>query len=80
MSHQKNHRRAEDGGQDNGPDWEGGPPCSGCNSTHVARARTKWKRRAARSERRVGVFTKYFGGRRLDIGTALAPLNLEDED
>jgi hypothetical protein len=38
--------------QDNGPTWEGGPPNSGSNSTHVAGARRAWKRIASRAERR----------------------------
>ena len=52
MSQRPNHRRGEGRHQDNGPTWEGGPPNSGCNSTHVARARRKWKRHHARTERR----------------------------
>lgn len=52
MSQRPNARRGEARHQDNGPTWEGGPPNSGANSTHVARSRTKWKRRAARAERR----------------------------
>jgi len=65
MSNGPNHRRGHDRIQDNGPTWEGGPPSSGCNSTHVARARKKWKRRANRSERRQGQTTKkYAFGRR----------------
>lgn len=54
MSSGPNHRRGHSHIQDNGPTWEGGPPCSGCNSTHVARSRSKWKRRNSRSERRTG--------------------------
>jgi hypothetical protein len=65
MSQKPNPRRGEKRRQDNGPTWEGGPPGSGCNSTHVARSRKKWKRRAARSERRTGATTpKYYGSRR----------------
>lgn len=54
MSQRPNHRRGEDRHQDNGPTYEGGPPNSGCNSTHVARSRAKWKRRNNRKERRTG--------------------------
>jgi hypothetical protein len=54
MSSGPNHRRGEDRSQDNGPTWEGSPPCSGCNSTHVAKARTKWRKRGRRAERRTG--------------------------
>ena len=54
MSNHKNHRRDHDAIQDNGPTWEGGPPSSGCNSTHVARSRTKWRKRGRRAERRTG--------------------------
>jgi hypothetical protein len=60
MSQKPNHRRGEKRHQDNGPTWEGGPPNSGTNSTHVARARKKWKRRANRSLRRTGTVTPKF--------------------
>jgi hypothetical protein len=59
MSQKPNPRRGEERHQDNGPTWEGDPPNSGCNSTHVARSRKKWKRYAARSERRVGNAVKF---------------------
>jgi hypothetical protein len=52
MSQRPNPRRTEPRHQDNGPTWEGGPPNSGSNSTHVARSRRKWKRIGARAERR----------------------------
>lgn len=55
MSQKKNHRRESPDKrrhQDNGPTFEGGPPNSGCNSTHVAGSRSKWKRIGARAERR----------------------------
>lgn len=52
MSQRPNARRGEPRHQDNGPTWEGGPPNSGSNSTHVARSRKKWKRIGARAERR----------------------------
>lgn len=54
MSQRKNHRRGEAGHQDNGPTYENRTPNKGCNSTHVARSRTKWKRRLARAVRRTG--------------------------
>lgn len=57
MSQKINHRRGEDRHQDGGPTYESHTPNAGCNSTHVARSREKWKRRAARSERRNGVMT-----------------------
>lgn len=56
MSQRKNHRRGEKRHQDNGPTWESPTPGAGCNSTHVARARTKSKRRANRVERRTGAY------------------------
>jgi hypothetical protein len=59
VSQKPNPRRGEERHQDNGPTWEGGPPNSGCNSTHVARSRKTWKRYAARSERRVGTAVKF---------------------
>jgi hypothetical protein len=62
MSQRPNHRRGEDRHQDNGPTWEGGPPNSGCNSTHVARSRKKWKRIANRTERRTGETSKNYRG------------------
>lgn len=61
MSSGPNHRRGERRRQDNGPTWEGQPPCSGCNSTHVARARSKWKKVKNRSFRRNGRVSKYLG-------------------
>lgn len=65
VSQKVNHRRGGERHQDNGPTWEGGPPNSGSNSTHVARSRKKWKRRAARAERRSdGASTGGFMGRR----------------
>jgi hypothetical protein len=57
MSKHPNHRRGEKREQDNGPTFESHTPSAGCNSTHVARSRKKWKRRAARSERRTGTMT-----------------------
>lgn len=60
MSQKPNPRRGEKRRQDNGSTWEGGPPSSGCNSTHVARARKKWKRTANRTLRRNGKVTPKF--------------------
>lgn len=54
MSNGPNHRRGHGRITDNGPTWEGGPPSSGCNSTHVARSRSKWKKRKHRAFRRTG--------------------------
>ena len=65
MSSGPNHRRGHDAIPDNGPTWEGGPPSSGCNSTHVARARRWWRDRGRRMERRTGKRTSkvyYFTG------------------
>jgi len=64
MSQKPNYRRDEERHQDNGPVFEGGPPNSGCNSTHVAKSRKKWKRYRARAERRVGLAKKFHGPRR----------------
>lgn len=54
MSQRINHRRGGKRHQDSGPTWEGGPPGSGCNSTHVARARRGWRTMGRRAERRTG--------------------------
>jgi hypothetical protein len=54
MSNKPNHRRGHDRIQDHGPGYESRTPAAGCNSTHVARSRAKWKRRANRAERRTG--------------------------
>ncbi len=68
MSSGPNHRRGEERRQDNGPTWEGGPPSSGCNSTHVAKTRRKWRDMGRRAERRTGRKgsngVMYFGRRR----------------
>jgi hypothetical protein len=65
MSQRKNHRRGEGRHQDNGPTWEGGPPNSGSNSTHVARSRSDWKRLTSRKERRTGSASYLFGAHRV---------------
>jgi len=54
MSQKINYRRDGKRHQDNGPTWEGGPPNSGCNSTHVARSRSAWRKIGRRKERRNG--------------------------
>jgi hypothetical protein len=60
MANKTNPRRRGKRHTEHGPTWEGGPSASGCNSTHIARARRKWKRRANRSERRNGYVTPKF--------------------
>ena len=62
MSTHPNHRRSEKRRQDHGPAYESHTPAAGANSTHVARSRKKWKRRAARSERRTGTTTPKYNG------------------
>lgn len=52
MSNHTNARRDERKRTENGPRWESKNPGAGCNSTHVARARTKRKRLQTRKERR----------------------------
>jgi hypothetical protein len=54
MSQRTNRRRGPGRRQDSGPRWESRTPGGGCNSTHVARSRKKWKRRAAKAFRRTG--------------------------
>lgn len=53
----KNVKRTE-----HGPTFEGPNPGAGCNSTHVARSRSRWKRRQARSLRRTGKTSPKFHG------------------
>lgn len=57
-----NHRRGGRG-QDNGPRWENRNPSKGCNSTHVARSRSKWKRIKNRAMRRVRTLGGFLRGR-----------------
>jgi len=45
---------------ENGPRWENKNPGTGCNATHVARARRWWKRFASRSARRNGKVSPKF--------------------
>ena len=60
-----NHQRGHAPKQDNGPGYESHTPAAGCNSTHVARSRAKWKRRHARQERRTGKDLSMFGSGRV---------------
>ncbi len=57
MSNRPNHRRGDARRTEHGPSWEAKNPSKGCNSTHVARARSKWKKRKNRSLRRNGKVT-----------------------
>jgi hypothetical protein len=64
MSNHDNHRRGDAKRTEHGPTWESKNPGKGCNSTHVARSRTKWKRREARCVRRTGhSLPQFYGGR-----------------
>ena len=75
MSNHTNHRRGEKARTEHGPAWESHNPGKGCNSTHVARSRRKWKRVKNRSIRRTGVQSPKF---RMHVGK---PIVLhEDED
>lgn len=64
MSSKPNHRRAHGRIQERGPRWENPNPAAGCNSTHVARSRRRWKKRVRRIERRTGRFWRKFQGTR----------------
>lgn len=64
MSNKTNLRRKKTKRTETGPRYENRNPGAGSNSTHVARSRKKWKRRASRTERRTGVTTKKFNGQR----------------
>lgn len=52
MSNKPNARRDEQRRTEHGPRYENPNPGAGCNATHVACARAKWKRRTARKQRR----------------------------
>ena len=52
MSNKTNQRRKGKKRTEHGPRWESANPGKGCNSTHVAKAVRRRKRRRARSERR----------------------------
>ena len=54
MSNKPNYRRNEPRRTETGPRYESKNPGKGCNSTHVARGRKKYKRRLRRAERRKG--------------------------
>lgn len=54
MSNHTNARRGDKKRTETGPRYENPNPGAGCNATHVARARAKWKRRGARKARREG--------------------------
>ena len=57
--------------------WEGSPPCSGCNSTHVAKSRRKWRDRGRRAERRTGKKSSSVMYERR--GRDAPPIEFEDE-
>jgi len=57
-----NHRRDQGRRSEHGPRWENPDPGAGCNSTHVARSRRRWKRIAARTERRTGETSPKYRG------------------
>lgn len=75
MSNHANHRRDHDKVQDHGPTWESHTPAAGCNSTHVARTRSKWKRIGSRAERRTDGHS--LGGYR---GGVKRPVDDSEED
>lgn len=52
MSNKKNPRRKGVKRTETGPRYENPNPGAGCNATHVARGRKKWKRIKAREQRR----------------------------
>jgi hypothetical protein len=51
MSNHDNHRRCEGKRTETGPRYENPDPGAGCNATHVARGRRKWKRITAQEDR-----------------------------
>lgn len=57
MSNKTNHRRGEARRTETGPRYENPNPGAGCNATHVARGRARWKRRLRRDARRAGAAT-----------------------
>jgi len=59
VSNHDNHRRGEKKRTEHGPTWEGSPPSSGCNSTHVARGRRWWKKFRVRAVRRTDGESKW---------------------
>ena len=54
MSSKPNRRRGHGRIQERGPRYESANPAKGCNSTHVAGSRRKWKKFRHRAERRTG--------------------------
>lgn len=54
MSNKTNYRREEERRSEHGPRYEDKDPGKGCNSTHVAKGRKKYKRRIRRADRRKG--------------------------
>lgn len=52
MSNHDNHRLGEKKRSEHGPRYESHDPGAGCNSTHVARGRKKYKQRKTRAVRR----------------------------
>ena len=78
MSQRINYRREGRRYQDNGPAYESHTPAAGCNSTHVARGRAKWRTLGRRAERRTGrkgSASVHFNARR---GRELPELELEE--
>jgi hypothetical protein len=74
VSSHTNLRRKKIKRTETGPRFESKNPGAGSNSTHVARSRKKWKRRAARTERRTGkTFYKYHGTIRRRPGGVVMP-------
>lgn len=67
MSNSKNHRRGHGRIQENGPRYENLNPAAGCNSTHVAKSRRKWKEMVRRVERRTGRNWLKFQGTRYKL-------------
>jgi hypothetical protein len=76
MSNHKNHRRGHAAIQDHGPAYESHTPAAGCNSTHVARARTWWKKLRNQSLRRNGAVSKHFWSK----PSLVALENVEESD
>lgn len=52
MSNHDNHRRGDQKRTETGPRYESHNPGKGCNSTHVARGRKKYKKTLRRKDRR----------------------------
>lgn len=64
MSASPNHRRGHRRIQERGPRWEHPDPSKGCNATHVARARRRYRvasRRAVRRNTRLQLRTLLLG-------------------